>query len=122
MFHGGTNFGFNGANQADKYDPTIKNGLVLQDVHDRALIFLDDQYIGTVDRWNPQDLSFDIPRQGARLGILVENMGRVNYGPFLKDYKGITEGVRLNEQFLFPAASEKQASETPENSELSKYG
>ncbi|OME96722.1 MULTISPECIES: glycoside hydrolase family 35 protein [Paenibacillus] len=81
--------------------PRMDCKLVLQDVHDRALIFLDDQYIGTVERWNPQDLSIDIPKQGARLGILVENMGRVNYGPLLKDYKGITEGVRLNGQFLF---------------------
>jgi beta-galactosidase len=28
-------------------------------------------------------------------------MGRINYGPFLVDYKGITEGVRLGNQFLF---------------------
>ena len=28
-------------------------------------------------------------------------MGRTNYGPHLKDYKGITEGVRLGNQFLF---------------------
>ncbi|WP_136608698.1 glycoside hydrolase family 35 protein [Paenibacillus dokdonensis] len=81
--------------------PRKNNKLVLQDVHDRALIFLDDKYIGTVERWNPQDLFFDIPQNGCRLGILVENMGRVNYGPLIKDYKGITEGVRLNGQFLF---------------------
>lgn len=75
--------------------------LVLQEVHDRALVFVDEQYIGTVERWNPADLLIDIPEQGAKLGILVENMGRVNYGPLLKDFKGITEGVRLNGQFLF---------------------
>lgn len=28
-------------------------------------------------------------------------MGRVNYGPRLKDAKGITEGVRLDNQFQF---------------------
>lgn len=28
-------------------------------------------------------------------------MGRINYGPYLKDAKGITEGVRLGFQFLF---------------------
>ena len=35
------------------------------------------------------------------IDILVENMGRVNYGPSLRDNKGITEGVRLGLQFLF---------------------
>ncbi|WP_274365128.1 glycoside hydrolase family 35 protein [Paenibacillus thermotolerans] len=75
--------------------------LTLQDVHDRALVFIDGAYIGTVERWKPQPLTVKIPAGGARLDILVENMGRVNYGPYLKDYKGITEGVRLNNQFLF---------------------
>lgn len=28
-------------------------------------------------------------------------MGRINYGPKLKDEKGITEGVRLENQFLY---------------------
>jgi beta-galactosidase len=43
----------------------------------------------------------DIPVGGAKLDIVVENMGRVNYGPRLRDCKGITEGVRMNNQFLF---------------------
>ena len=33
--------------------------------------------------------------------ILIENMGRVNYGPDLLDRKGITEGVLLGQQYLF---------------------
>jgi beta-galactosidase len=36
-----------------------------------------------------------------RLDILVENMGRINFGPFLCDRKGITEGVRLGGRFLY---------------------
>ena len=44
---------------------------------------------------------FAIPAEGVKLDILVENMGRINYGPFLKDAKGITEGVRLGQQFLY---------------------
>lgn len=75
--------------------------LHIQDVHDRAQIFLDGVYQGTIERWNPKSLPLDIPAGGARLDIMVENMGRVNYGPKLKDHKGITEGVRLNNQFLF---------------------
>ncbi|MBP1966579.1 glycoside hydrolase family 35 protein [Paenibacillus aceris] len=81
--------------------PRLNMQLHLQDVHDRAIVFVDGSYLGTVERWAPQSLKLDIPVGGAKLDILVENMGRVNYGPKLKDSKGITEGVRLNGQFLF---------------------
>lgn len=81
--------------------PRTGEKLHLQEVHDRAQVFLDGVYQGTVERWDSRPLSMDIPAQGAKLDIVVENMGRVNYGPKLKDYKGITEGVRMNNQFLF---------------------
>ena len=55
-----------------------------------------------VERGQTNDpISLTIPKEGAELRILVENMGRINYGPYLKDYKGITEGVRLGFQFLY---------------------
>ncbi|NOU92710.1 beta-galactosidase [Paenibacillus sp. LMG 31456] len=80
-----------------------RNGqeLHLQEVHDRAQVFLNGTELGVIERWNPQPLKMDVPHEGARLDILVENMGRINYGPLLKDYKGITEGVRLDNQFQF---------------------
>ncbi|MGO4545999.1 beta-galactosidase family protein [Paenibacillus sp. 2TAB23] len=81
--------------------PRKSQELHLQDVHDRAQVFLDGRCIGTIERWDPKPLVVDIPAEGATLDILVENMGRVNYGPRLKDAKGITEGVRLDNQFLF---------------------
>ncbi|MEK6992131.1 beta-galactosidase family protein [Paenibacillus sp. FSL K6-1566] len=81
--------------------PRQGESLHLQEVHDRAQVFLDGVYQGTVERWNNAPISLDIPAAGAKLDIVVENMGRVNYGPRLKDYKGITEGVRMNNQFLY---------------------
>ena len=79
-----------------------KNCLVnLLDVHDRALIFLNDKYKGVIERNGDEKVYVDIPSEGAKLSILVENMGRINYGPKLKDMKGITEGVRLDYQFIF---------------------
>ncbi|MGO4696435.1 beta-galactosidase family protein [Paenibacillus sp. 2TAB26] len=81
--------------------PRLNCSLVLQEVHDRALVFLDGEYKGVIERWDPQPIEFDVPEGGADLRILVENMGRTNYGPYLRDYKGITEGVRLGFQFLF---------------------
>ncbi|MFC7681856.1 glycoside hydrolase family 35 protein [Paenibacillus sp. GCM10028914] len=81
--------------------PRSGEGLYIQELRDRAQVYLDGVYQGTVERWNPQSLPLQIPAGGARLDIVVENMGRVNYGPKLWDHKGITEGVRLNNQFLF---------------------
>lgn len=76
--------------------------LHVQEVRDRAQVFLDGDPIGTLERGRFPDtlpISFDQPK--ARLDILVENMGRVNFGPALHDPKGITTGVRLGNQFLF---------------------
>jgi beta-galactosidase len=76
--------------------------LTLRGLHDRAQIFLDGILLGTLEREHHQEtLEIDIPTGGAQLDILVENMGRVNYGPNLHDRKGITNGVLLGQQLLF---------------------
>jgi len=74
--------------------------LALQEVRDRALVFANGVCVGTVERWDPAELPLDVPAEGLKLDILVENMGRINYGPLLRDPKGITEGVRLGNAFL----------------------
>lgn len=82
--------------------PRPAEALHLQDVRDRALVFLDNELAGVIERSpTEQTVSFPVPAEGVKLDILVENMGRINYGPYLKDHKGITEGVRLGFQFLF---------------------
>lgn len=75
--------------------------LYIQEVRDRAQVFLDGRPLGVVERWNPQPLEITVPNSGARLDILVENMGRINYGPLIRDPKGITEGVRIDNQFQY---------------------
>lgn len=71
-------------------------------LHDRAQVFVDDEEIGVLERENPGKLlSIEVPPQGSTLELLVENMGRVNYGPNLADRKGITQGVTLGQQLLF---------------------
>ncbi len=77
--------------------------LYLQEVHDRATIYIDGKYAGVIERdiAELESITFDVPREGITLTLLVENMGRTNYGPYLRDCKGITEGVRLGNQFLF---------------------
>lgn len=42
-----------------------------------------------------------VPIEGIQIKILVEIIGRINYGPMMNDAKGISEGVRFERQFLF---------------------
>lgn len=88
------------------YKTTIKGKLEalklnLQEVRDRALIYLNGEYQGVIDRNNKQEILLNADGPESTLEILVENMARINYGPLLKDPKGITEGVRIGNQFLF---------------------
>ena len=43
----------------------------------------------------------EIPAEGVTLDLLVENMGRVNFGPGLMDRKGIAGAVTFDWQVLF---------------------
>ncbi|MBR3928123.1 MAG: beta-galactosidase [Clostridia bacterium] len=82
--------------------PREENFLTIQEVRDRAHIFVDGEFKGVQYRNDKEaQVKFSIPKEGVKLDILVENMGRINYGPFIKDAKGITEGVRLGQQFLY---------------------
>ncbi|URN94422.1 MAG: beta-galactosidase [Candidatus Pristimantibacillus lignocellulolyticus] len=82
--------------------PREERELVIQECHDRALVYLDDKFMGVVERWDESTkVSFAVPSSGARIRILVENMGRINYGPYIADRKGITEGVRHGNQYLY---------------------
>lgn len=88
------------------YKTTIKGKLEalklnLQEVRDRALVYLNGEYQGVIDRNNKQEILLSADGPESTLEILVENMARINYGPLLKDPKGITEGVRIGNQFLF---------------------
>ena len=68
--------------------------LTLNDCHDFAQVFIDSTYIGKIDRVrNEKSLQLPPVRKGQELKILVEAMGRINFGRAIKDYKGITESV-----------------------------
>ncbi|MDX9930672.1 MAG: beta-galactosidase [Bacteroidales bacterium] len=72
--------------------------LTVTNVHDYATVFLDGEYIGRLDRREGLN-TIDLPAgktENPVLEILVEAMGRINYGPYLIDRKGITERVTLN--------------------------
>ena len=78
--------------------PEIKTSaqLIVTEAHDYAQIFVDGQYIGKLDRRNGEkQLQLPACSKGAQLDILVEAMGRINFGRAIKDFKGITEKVEL---------------------------
>ena len=77
--------------------------LAVTDLHDYATVFADGRFAGTIDRTKGETTALDIPKTqpaNETLDILVEAMGRINYGPRLIDRKGITERVTLNAMTL----------------------
>ena len=75
--------------------PTL---LTVDEPHDYAQIFLDGRLIGKLDRRNGEkQLTLPPLQKGQRLDILVEAMGRINFGRAIKDFKGITSDVTITE-------------------------
>jgi beta-galactosidase len=71
--------------------------LTLTDAHDFAQVYVDGAYIGKIDRVkNEKSLLLPAVKEGARLTITLEAMGRINFGRAIKDFKGITEGVTVH--------------------------
>ena len=83
--------------------PFEEGDLIFTHLHDRAHIFLDGKLVGLRERSQREDEVKIALSTGEkiRLDILVENMGRVNYGPKLFDQKGIVGGIRIERRFHF---------------------
>jgi len=75
----------------------------IKDCRDRALIYLDGQYQGVIDTTEEElnVVKINIDKKEAIFDILVENLGRVNYGKQLGECKGITDGVMLDYQYQY---------------------
>ena len=78
--------------------PTVSTPslLTLNDCHDFAQVFIDGKYIGKIDRVkNEKSIVLPAIKSGQKLTILIEAMGRINFGRAIKDFKGITKSVTL---------------------------
>jgi len=67
-------------------------------LHDYATIFLNGKFVGKLDR-REAEKTIELPKSDVKdpiLEIFVEAMGRINYGQYLIDRKGITDRVTLN--------------------------
>ena len=70
--------------------------LLTAEVHDFAQVFIDGKYVGKIDRVkNERSLLLPAVKKNARIDILVEGMGRINFGRAIKDFKGIIGNVTL---------------------------
>ena len=77
--------------------PEITSQSVLSgEFHDFAQVYIDKKYIGKIDRVkNEKSLTIPAVKKDAELIIIVEGMGRINFGRAIKDFKGIVGNVTL---------------------------
>ncbi len=86
--------------------PKDRAAITADVIHDRAHVFVNGELRAVWERSNKEKIKKDSVEIALGIGesvdidILVENMGRVNYGPKLRDRKGI-HGVRLGYQHHF---------------------
>ena len=70
--------------------------LLIEDVHDWALVYVDGEQVGKLDRRRSEKLlNLPLTDQETTLDILVEATGRVNFGGGIIDRKGITSAVTV---------------------------
>lgn len=90
--------------------PVVPRGgatLTIRGLRDRALVFVDGRRIAVLDAEGALE---GIPLEGrgelegrggsVRLEIVVENQGRINFGPLLGEGKGILGGVLLDRRLV----------------------
>ncbi len=83
--------------------------LMIDDVHDYAYVYFENKKIATINRCKASSASYKAKLKKqlnisgthteSEIGVLVEGMGRVNYGKELYDRKGIS-GIRYINQVL----------------------
>ena len=78
--------------------PEIKAGATLTgEFHDFAQVYVNGKYVGKIDRVkNEKSLDLPAAAAGSEMTIVVEGMGRINFGRAIKDYKGIIGNVTIS--------------------------
>ncbi|XP_078572211.1 beta-galactosidase-like isoform X2 [Branchiostoma floridae x Branchiostoma japonicum] len=68
-------------------------------IRDRGYVMLDETPAGILSRNGPMDLNLTV-QAGQVLDIVVENQGRINFGRYINDSKGIIANVTLGNDTL----------------------
>ncbi|XP_023282864.1 beta-galactosidase [Seriola lalandi dorsalis] len=71
----------------------------LNGVHDRAYVSVDGVSVGILER--DKAITVNVTgKAGSQVDILVENMGRINYGKRINDFKGLVSNLTLGRDTL----------------------
>jgi beta-galactosidase len=73
--------------------------LALMGLHDRATVFVDGDRVATLDRDGETSTTLPVTGRPVVITLLVENVGRINYGPRIGEHKGILDGVLLGRRY-----------------------
>ncbi|VVC34719.1 Glycoside hydrolase superfamily,Beta-galactosidase 1-like,Glycoside hydrolase, family [Cinara cedri] len=85
------------------FEKPTKLPLIVEKLHDRAIIFLNTEKLGIMSR-SSKNTTMELLVSGGdqKLSILVEDQGRVNDKSYLEDRKGILSNVTLGKHILGP--------------------
>lgn len=82
--------------------PAGEGTIKIRGLHDRAYVWVDNVFAGVLsDATGQTGLTVTGTGVPAHLEILVENQGRINYGPYFGQGKGILDGVLINQRYVF---------------------
>jgi beta-galactosidase len=76
-------------------------GLTFQEIGDRAHVFVDGRLIATMYVNTPPYETKFSAKSGSMLSVLVENMGRTNFGPKMMRRKGLVGRVLIDNKVHF---------------------
>lgn len=98
----GCDFGF--THYSTVIDYPTEAPLIIDPIRDRALVYFNGKFMGVKERdRRNDDITLKVNRgESVKIDILVENMGRVNYGTTMCDNeKGLIGGARIGQQYMF---------------------
>ncbi|NOU47398.1 MAG: beta-galactosidase [Bacteroidales bacterium] len=80
-----------------RFEQAVKGKMMVNGLRDYALVYINGNKIGALNRiYKTFEMEVDIPANG-KLEILVENMGRINYGAEIpNNFKGIISLITIN--------------------------
>ena len=85
---------------ATKLPEIAANSVLTADFHDFVQVFIDGKFVGKIDRVkNEKSLTLPPVRKGSELTIIVEGMGRINFGRAIKDFKGIVGDLTITSEY-----------------------
>ncbi|MEF3403423.1 glycoside hydrolase family 35 protein [Agromyces sp. CCNWLW203] len=77
-----------------------ENVLAIRGLHDRATVFVDGARVATLERDGETSAALPVSSGPVTITLVVENVGRINYGPRIGEHKGILDGVLLGRRYV----------------------